>query len=173
MGSGKTTCAKLLSQKLNLRAIELDDLIIESSGLESIAKIFDEKGELFFRKLERECFKKVLENTQQTISLGGGTILQEGIKQECKKGDLVIYLDVPFEICNKRVSEEQITKGTKTRPLFQDEESALQLFNARKEKYELAADILINLNEEPPDEAIEIIIKKLMRLENLSTISNN
>lgn len=173
MGSGKTTCTKRLSNKLNLRAIELDDLIIESSRLESIAMIFDEKGEAYFRELERKCFKKVLESSGQTISLGGGTILQEGIKQECKEGDLVIYLDVPFEICKKRVLKEHSSTGTKARPLFQDENSALKLFNSRKEKYEQAADIIINLNEEKPEEAIEIIFKKLMRNDSLSTISNN
>ena len=53
MGSGKTTIAKLLSEKLNIKYIDIDFLIEEKENMK-ISEIFAQKGENYFRKLEQE-----------------------------------------------------------------------------------------------------------------------
>jgi len=73
MGSGKSTVAKLLSEKRKLPHFDLDHLIEEKANL-TVKEIFDEKGEIYFRKLEHEIFHELMANDQQMIiSLGGGT----------------------------------------------------------------------------------------------------
>jgi len=73
MASGKSTVGKLLAQKLNLQFIDLDDEIEQTVGM-SVKQIFDEKGELFFRKKETEVLQQLMQNEEGFIlALGGGT----------------------------------------------------------------------------------------------------
>jgi shikimate kinase len=73
MGSGKTAIGKILSRKLNIKALDLDE-IIEKKCNASITDIFKFKGEVYFRNLEHLCFKELMANNEDMIlSLGGGT----------------------------------------------------------------------------------------------------
>lgn len=73
MGSGKTTIAKLLSEKLGMIALDLDEIIEEKANL-PVASIFEQKGEVYFRKLEHTSLKELLGDPRDLIlSLGGGT----------------------------------------------------------------------------------------------------
>ena len=73
MAVGKTTIAKLLSEKTGVKYIDLDDLIEENTNL-SISELFKQKGEIYFRKIEHKIFKEIIENDENLIvSTGGGT----------------------------------------------------------------------------------------------------
>lgn len=73
MGSGKTTVAKLLAEKLQIPSYDLDE-IIEKNEKTSVSDIFKTKGEIHFRKLEHLAFKKELDSTETfVLGLGGGT----------------------------------------------------------------------------------------------------
>jgi shikimate kinase len=73
MGSGKTTIAQLLAKEKNMNWIDLDDLIEKETQL-SIATLFETKGEVYFRTIEHQLFKKVVEREENLIiSTGGGT----------------------------------------------------------------------------------------------------
>jgi shikimate kinase len=73
MGVGKTTIARFLAQKMNLKWVDLDKIIEEKMNL-SIKELFQQKGEIYFRKIEHEVFKELVENNEKLIiSTGGGT----------------------------------------------------------------------------------------------------
>ena len=73
MASGKTTIGKILSESLQLPFYDLD-FIIEQELKTTINEIFEQKGELFFRKKEREVLEVFLNNTNNyVLALGGGT----------------------------------------------------------------------------------------------------
>ncbi|AZI66438.1 shikimate kinase [Kaistella daneshvariae] len=73
MGCGKSHISKLLSDKLNLKLIDLDKEIITRQNM-PIAEIFAKKGEIFFRKQERAILGEVLNTeTDCILSVGGGT----------------------------------------------------------------------------------------------------
>jgi shikimate kinase len=73
MGSGKTAVGKELSKIFNIPFIDLDDEIVKVEK-RSIDKIFEENGELYFRKVEHDCLKNILKSSVlSVISLGGGT----------------------------------------------------------------------------------------------------
>ena len=73
MGCGKSAISRVLSKQLNLKRIDLDDFIEEKEG-KSIAEIFSNKGEIYFRKLETSCLNALLDSKDDFIlSLGGGT----------------------------------------------------------------------------------------------------
>ena len=73
MGCGKSIISKELSSKLRFKNIDLDNEISSEIGL-SIPEIFQKKGELFFRKKEKEILERVLDSQEDVVlSLGGGT----------------------------------------------------------------------------------------------------
>ncbi len=72
MGAGKSTLAKELSLTLQLPFIDLDARIAEKQG-ESVSEIILNRGELFFRQLERDLLEEALEQPNFVLSLGGGT----------------------------------------------------------------------------------------------------
>lgn len=73
MGSGKSIVSNELSSKLCFKNIDLDNEISSEIG-QSIPEIFQKKGELFFRKKEKEILERVLDSQEDIVlSLGGGT----------------------------------------------------------------------------------------------------
>lgn len=73
MGVGKTSLSKKLSKKLEIPCFDLDEIIEKSENL-SVSAIFKDKGEVYFRKIEHQLFKKFIEKEENYIlSLGGGT----------------------------------------------------------------------------------------------------
>jgi shikimate kinase len=73
MGSGKTLIGKALSGAINLPFLDLDALI-EKIENRSIKQIFQKKGEIYFRKKEREVLEGQLRRDDSfVLSLGGGT----------------------------------------------------------------------------------------------------
>jgi shikimate kinase len=118
MGSGKTTIGYELGTRLNLNHLDLD-LIIEKKAGSTIAQIFKNNGEVFFRKLEHLCFKELIESDESfVLSLGGGTpcyannhlFLQEKNVQS-------FYLKASIETLYDRLSNSKAT-----RPLLENKE---------------------------------------------------
>ena len=73
MGSGKTAVSDLLAKKLGFTAIDTDDHI-ELLEQQTVKAIFENKGELYFRKRENQVLHDVLEDPASlVVSLGGGT----------------------------------------------------------------------------------------------------
>ena len=73
MAVGKTTIAQLLAEKTGFKTEDIDRLIEKKIGL-TVSEIFQQKGEIFFRKIEHEIIKEIIENDEDlVISTGGGT----------------------------------------------------------------------------------------------------
>lgn len=73
MASGKSSIGRLLSSELNMTFKDLDHHIVDKYQ-KSIADIFSEYGEIYFRKIEHDALKELLEvNENFILSLGGGT----------------------------------------------------------------------------------------------------
>lgn len=111
MGSGKSTIAKLLSKSINYEFLDLDE-IIEKEQNASVSRIFEQKGEVFFRKLEHQVLKRILllENNM-ILSLGGGTPCfannQELLNQE---GITTIYLKTSIDKLYERLRTQKANR---------------------------------------------------------------
>ena len=81
MGSGKSSIGSLVSKKLNINFIDIDNEIEKRIGLK-IPKIFEKRGEKYFRQIEEIETLKSLKNKKTVISLGGGAFLNNKIKKE-------------------------------------------------------------------------------------------
>ena len=84
MGSGKSTIGYLLSNKINSDFYDIDKIIEEEEGLK-ITEIFENKGENYFRKIEEKICLKILKFNKKIISLGGGSFLNNKIREEIQE----------------------------------------------------------------------------------------
>lgn len=104
MGCGKSTIAKLLAKSISIFPLDLDD-IIEKQENSSVKKLFSEKGEIYFRKLEHQMLSDLVQNQDTFIlSLGGGTPCYSN-NHEFLNGDNVIsiYLNASVETLYERL----------------------------------------------------------------------
>ena len=110
MGSGKSSIGSLIAKKLELNFIDIDSEIENELGI-SIKKIFDTKGEDYFRKFEEKITLKKLKLNPVVISLGGGAFMNKNIKKEVLKNHLSFWLNWNYKTLLSRI------KYSKKRPL--------------------------------------------------------
>ncbi|MDA9066139.1 shikimate kinase, partial [Candidatus Pelagibacter sp.] len=110
MGSGKSSIGKLVSKKLDLPFIDIDNLIVENTGM-SISEIFEKKGEKYFRNLEEKITLKCLKKMKNVISLGGGGFINTKIRKEILINHFSFWLNWDDSILIRRI------KKSKKRPL--------------------------------------------------------
>jgi shikimate kinase len=71
MGSGKSTLGKRLAKKIGYEFFDMDHSIEEQQGL-TVAEIFEQKGEPFFRALETGFIESLASDRDLVIATGGG-----------------------------------------------------------------------------------------------------
>ena len=156
MGCGKTTVGEQLADVLEYQFLDTD-LYIEEKEQRSISRIFEEKGESYFRDLETKSLEELVEQTTHTIiSSGGGLPLQEKNAKLLKKLGFVVYLRVKKETVLKRL------EGDTTRPLLACDNPAQKvekLLNFRDPVYEAGAHLVIDVDDKIVSEIVEEIVR--------------
>ena len=104
-GSGKSALGQALAQALNLPFFDLDGEIEARTG-QSIARIFSQQGEAAFRQLERELLGKCLERKERVVALGGGALLDPGLRLRVEAAGRVICLRASLPVLHERLRSE-------------------------------------------------------------------
>ena len=141
MGVGKSTIGRSLSKKLNMRFVDLDRLI-EKRESTTIKEIFKQKGEKYFRNLERKIALKKLKQKNSIIALGGGAFIDSHIRKEVLKNCISFWLDAKIEVVLSR------SRNLRKRPLLNRvslKDTFHNIYERRKKVYSLA-DFKINCN---------------------------
>ena len=102
MGSGKSSIGFLVSKKLKLNFLDVDQVIEEKMQM-SISQIFQLKGEEFFRNLEEKITLKVVKKENTIISLGGGAFINLKIRDEILKNHYSFWLKWTSKTLIKRI----------------------------------------------------------------------
>jgi shikimate kinase len=104
MGCGKSTIAKLLANFTAISCLDLDE-IIEKQENSSIKKLFFDKGEIYFRKLEHQMLSDLFQNQDSFIlSLGGGTPCYSNNHEFLNMENVIsIYLNASVETLYERL----------------------------------------------------------------------
>jgi len=110
MGSGKSSIGSMVSKKLNINFIDVDEKIEKKIGLK-ISKIFENEGEKYFREIEEIETLRSLKSKKTVISLGGGAFLNTKIKKEVLDNHISIWLNWDIKTLVNRI------KGNKKRPI--------------------------------------------------------
>jgi len=153
MGSGKSSIGILVSKKLNLPFTDIDNLIVENTGM-SILEIFEKKGENYFRKLEEKITLKCLKKNKNVISLGGGGFINIKIRKEILTNHISFWLNWDESILLKRI------KGSKKRPLVsKSTEQEIRTIIRNRSKIYTNAQYKINCNKLTKTEIVKKILK--------------
>lgn len=153
MGCGKTSVGIKLSYRLKRTFLDTDKQIERRQG-RSISEIFATDGEPAFRQMETDCLKELIADdgsSMQIFSTGGGTPVKEENRRLLKQLGLVIYLKVSPDVVYERL------KTDTTRPLLQTENPRArieELLMARKDAYESAADVIIEVDDKSLEEIV-------------------
>tara|TARA_B100000959_G_scaffold201275_1_gene210643 strand:+ start:296 stop:790 length:495 start_codon:yes stop_codon:yes gene_type:complete len=161
MGVGKSTVGKKLAKKLKLKFIDIDK-IIEKKEKRTIKEIFEDKGEGYFRKIEKKISLEELKKSNSVIALGGGAFMDSSIRKEAENLSISFWLDLSLESLLIRL------KNVKKRPLLnQDhlEESVNKIYSERKKIYN-KSDFKIKCNLMNADQIVSKIIKLYESSEN-------
>ncbi|MBP3442230.1 MAG: shikimate kinase [Clostridia bacterium] len=145
-GCGKSTVAKILSEKLQREALDTDEEIVKADG-RTIPEIFSAEGEPYFRELETEAVKSVGKQLGRIIATGGGAVMKKENRDALGQNGTVIYLKKDLSLLS-----------LDGRPLSKDEDAVKKIYEARKDTYEAFADFTVEVS---PDAEIttERVIK--------------
>ena len=153
MGSGKSSIGNLVSKKLDLPFIDIDNLIVENTGM-SISEIFEKKGEDYFRNLEEKITLKSLKKIKNVVSLGGGGFINAKIRKEILTNHFSFWLNWDESILIKRI------KDSKKRPLaFKSTDQEIRTIIKDRSKIYSNAQFKINCNKLTKTEIVKKIIK--------------
>ena len=153
MGTGKSTVGKVAASRLNLVFVDIDS-IIEMREQKTIASIFSDYGEKYFRKLEKDIVREYSQKSGQVISTGGGVVLDPDNMKSLKSNGVIILLKARLEIILRNVSQDR------TRPLLQSENPMARIMEllASREQYYKDNHYEINISDISVDEVANKVI---------------
>jgi shikimate kinase len=146
MGAGKTTVARALARRLGWKFDDIDERI-ESRERKSVASIFAQHGEPYFRQLERQALGELLPERHIVIASGGGTFVEPDNRALMLADGSVAWLDLPLT----RVLERCPADGR--RPLAADRAQMEALYQRRQLAY-AQAHVRVDANR-PIQEVVE------------------
>jgi len=107
MASGKTSLGLALSNKLGLGFIDTD-LWVEKKAKKSIRKIFEDRGEEAFRKLEAEVVQSLLGCRNQVIAVGGGAVENDQSLDTLVKLGWTVWINTPVKVLVQRLIDKPL-----------------------------------------------------------------
>lgn len=161
-GSGKSSVAEPLAERLGFSWIDADDEIERVAG-KSIATIFAEEGEPRFRQVEREVMQDLLGRDKLIIAAGGGAILNAETRREMREAGPVIWLKASVTALEQRISEDASTASRRpalTSSASQREEIQ-NLLDQREPLYREAATITVETDSKTVSQIVDEIITSL------------
>ncbi len=153
MNCGKSTCARLLSQRLGRPWLDTDQTI-EARQRQSVSDIFAQRGEDCFRDLETALCRELSERQDLIVACGGGLPLRRENRALLRESGTVVFLNRDPERCYD-------SGDMSGRPLAQaGREAFLQRFARREPLYRAAAHIIIG-DHPTAEAAVEALLKEL------------
>lgn len=153
MGAGKSTIGPLLAQALGWRFLDLDSVIEADCG-QTVAEIFHQHGEAYFRQQERRLAEQLGQERQLVLALGGGAVEDPSTLATLLSapGSCMVFLDAPLPELMARVrSEDGI------RPLLKKEEELESRFRRRLPHYRAAHLTIVTTGSSPEEVTAHIL----------------
>lgn len=153
-GAGKSTVGALLANHLECDFVDSDEVIVAEEKM-SIADIFVEKSESYFRSVEKSIVLRLLTDATGVLALGGGSVMDEGV-QQALQGLEVVWLEITLAEAVQRVGLNQ------SRPLLLGNvrSNMKNLLATRNAIYEKLATIKVDATNSP-EAIVRIIAEKI------------
>lgn len=155
-GAGKSTIGVILAKTLGMDFLDSDLAICKETG-KTLQEILDAEGQQTFLEIEKQVILS-LSPTKTVVATGGSVPLKKESMEHLKKTGTVIYLKVPLQELEQRLS------NIKTRGIaFGPGENLETLYNYRIPIYESWADLTIEMdpNRNDIENMVDQIVEEL------------
>ncbi len=156
MGAGKTMVSNSLANHLHCERISTDEMVEKKEG-RTIAAIFQESGEPYFRQLEEQVVREVSQLQGWVVDCGGGVVINPKNIANLRKNGILVYLKTSPEVAYQRIKNQSHRPLLKVQfPLDKIEE----LVKSRKRFYE-KADFIIDTDQLTVQDTVTEVLKIL------------
>lgn len=161
MGSGKSHISKLLAEKIEFKNFDLDKEISRKKNM-SIPEIFEKKGEIFFRKLEKETLEELLATENNCIiGLGGGTPVYYNNMEIINHNSITIYLRATIKTLFERLSKQKEKRPLIAKISDEDLPEFIAKHLFERNIFYNKAQYIIDTDNKTPEEIVSEITKIL------------
>lgn len=160
-GSGKSTVARLLAEKLGWNCIDSDAVIEQKVGC-NIKEIFEKLGEQGFREIETNVLKELAQKAPAIVAVGGGAVLREENRQTMKRSGVVVWLRASPSTLQKRLKSDNATQTQ--RPSLTGKgtlEEISDVLAVREPIYSQVADFDVDTDSRSAAEVADSILQRL------------
>ena len=158
-GVGKSTVGVILAKVLGYQFLDADLLIQQQEG-KLLKDIIAEVGTDGFIEVENRV-NAGIECSNTIIATGGSVVYGQEAMEHLKKIGTVVYLEVPFSILEKRLSD---IKGRGV--VLRDGQTLYDLFMERTPLYEKYADLRVSEEGMNVEQTVELLVDNLQKLNN-------
>jgi shikimate kinase len=155
-GTGKSTIARILRDRLGMPLVSLDAAIEVRTG-QRIRDFVEANGWDAFRDIESECCRELAGRDGSIIDAGGGVVLRAQNVDLLKRNGIVVWLRATTESIAGRIGADDNRPSLSGTKSFVDEIE--EVMGQRRPLYESAADLAIDTDGRGPDEIASEIVK--------------
>jgi len=158
MGAGKTSVGRRLAEKLGIPFVDADHEIEAAAG-KSIADIFADHGEAYFREGERRVIKRLIGNGAQVLATGGGAFINDETRARIREHGISVWLRASLPLLMKRVMKRQ------DRPLLKTEDPQAVMQSLIDKRYPVygEADVTVESRDVAHSQMVNDVIHALAK----------
>ena len=165
-GCGKTTIGRMLADQTWATFVDVDDVVCQRFGNDSIAAIWDEHGEPEWRRVEVEVTRELVSRPDHVIGLGGGTLMQPGAREAIEQAADTVRVYLKCEPAELLRRIEADTRSAATRPNLTQMGGGLDEIKAvlaeREPVYEAVADKVLDVTHLSPEDGLRFLIQRCL-----------
>ncbi len=158
MGAGKSSIGRRLAEKLEFPFVDADHEI-ELAADKTVAEIFADHGEAYFREGERRVIARLIENGAQVLATGGGAFINDETRHSIEAHGISVWLKADLPLLMKRVMKRS------DRPLLQadDPKAVMQRLMDMRYPIYAKADVTVESRDVQHTQMVNEVIKVLAR----------
>jgi shikimate kinase len=151
-GTGKSTVARLLAERLKLAWLDADEVLERRAG-KTIAEIFATDGETAFRDWETTVVADLAARENLVVALGGGAILRAENRRAISGRGRTVWLRAGVETLARRIAADAVTAARRPNLTAAGGPAEIeQLLAAREQHYRACAEFAVDTEGKTPEQ---------------------
>jgi shikimate kinase len=167
-GSGKTTVARLVADRLGWQWLDADS-VLEGKHGRTIRQIFAEEGEAGFRDKEAALLAELCQYDNHVIATGGGIVLRPGNRQMLHLSGRVVWLTADAATLWDRINRDATTAERRPNLSGGGLAEVEELLRLREPLYRECADLVIDTTSQAPEQIAAAIVNWLSTVNRMET----